>query len=317
MSDDTIPAPRQSSTAAGVVAFGPDPEILLPLVRSALEEVGRVYVFVNALIDEALFEDLLELGSRCQVIRSDHNLGVAEALNLIALHAILAGCARVILFDQDSRPPSGMISSLEAAMDDLQDAGQKVAVVGPSIVAPEGRRADFKNPRYFKMPRRQTIGGATPVRYVITSGSLVNLCAFRAVGKFRSDFFIDAIDTEWCFRAWDKGYSCWFVPSVRMAHMIGEGAVRSRLFGLRFPHQSPMRMYSYFRNQVASLGLAHVPPNWKLRFGLHVVLLATSMLLDAKFRPAVVRLIWRGISDGIRGRLGPPPGASYTVSVPW
>ena len=64
MSDDTISAPRQSSTAAGVVAFGPDPELLLPLVRSALEEAERVYVFVNALIDEALCEELLELCSR-------------------------------------------------------------------------------------------------------------------------------------------------------------------------------------------------------------------------------------------------------------
>ncbi|WP_048707998.1 glycosyltransferase family 2 protein [Microvirga massiliensis] len=316
MSEASLPASRLNITAAGVVAFGPDRELLLSLVRTALEEVAHVYVFVNALIDEALLERLLGLDARCHIIQSDHNLGVAEALNLIALHAILAGCSRAVLFDQDSRPPQGMVSELGAAMDLLQESGQKVAVVGPAIVAPAGRTADFKSPRYFQMPRRQPVESATPVRYVITSGSLVDLGAFRTVGKFRSDFFIDAIDTEWCFRAWDKGYSCWFVPNVRMAHTIGEGAVRSRLFGLRFPHQSPMRMYSYFRNQVASLGLAHVPLNWKLRFGLHVALLATTMLIDAKFSPAVVGLIRRAVADGMRGRLGPPPGAARTVAIP-
>ena len=42
MSDDPLPAPRLNTTAAGVVAFGPDPELLLSLVQTALEEVAQV-----------------------------------------------------------------------------------------------------------------------------------------------------------------------------------------------------------------------------------------------------------------------------------
>lgn len=304
------------ATAAGVVAFGPDPDLLIPLVTAVLQDVDCVFVFVNAVIDESLLNQLAEIGPRCQVIYSEYNVGVAEALNQIASHAILRGCTRVVLFDQDSRPPRGMVAGLCRTMDQLREAGESVAVVGPRIVAPQERAHDFKSPRYFRVPRHQAIADALPVHYIITSGSLVDLAAFGTIGPFRSDFFIDAIDTEWCFRAWTKGYSCWFVPHLPMEHTIGEGAIRSKIFGIRFPHQSQMRMYSYFRNQVASLLLPHIPLKWKVKFGIHISLLAISIMAHFKFSPASIRHIGRAVWDGLRGHLGPPPGAARSIAPP-
>lgn len=309
-------SPVAPSTAAGVVVFGPDPEILMPLVTSVLEDVDFVFVFVNAVIDAPLLQRLQELGPRCGIILSEHNLGVAEALNQIALHAILHGCERVILFDQDSRPPQGMVAQLSRTMDRLAEAGEAVAVIGPRIVAPKGRADEFKNPRYFPMSDRQGRADALPVQYIITSGSLIDLSAFRKIGSFRSDFFIDAIDTEWCFRAWAKGYSCWFAPGLPMEHTIGQGAIRSKIFGIRFPHQSPMRMYSYFRNQAASILLPHVPPRWKIKFGLHILLLAVSIAVHLKLSPSAMRSIGKALLDGVKGRLGPPPGAALCPPPP-
>jgi rhamnosyltransferase len=308
--------PERSSTAAGVVAFKPDINVIVPLVRSIIKDVSYVLVFVNAVIDDAIVLELNRLGFRCQIIKSDHNVGVAEALNIIALHAILHECARVVLFDQDSQPPEGMIPALGVAMDRVIQAGNKPAVVGPAIVSPRGRSGEFKSPRYFVKRDTKPVDPVIPVQYVITSGTLLDLSAFRAVGKFRSDFFIDAIDTEWCFRAWSKGYSCWFVADLPMEHTIGEGSVTSKLFGVRFPHQSKMRIYSYFRNQTASLMMPHVPFAWKARFGVHMTRLALMMLLNSRFSSSQFRLIGGAVWDGLRKRLGPPAGAGHTLPAP-
>ncbi|WP_052955067.1 glycosyltransferase family 2 protein [Microvirga vignae] len=299
----------RTTTAAGVVAFNPDANTILPLVRSVIRDVDYVFVFVNAIIDHAITVQLEQLAPRCQVIKSEYNLGVAEALNIIALHSMLHGCDHVVLFDQDSRPPESLIPALRKSLDSLIEAGNRVAVIGPEIIAPRERSHEFKSPRYFRKKDIVPKDDLIPVHYVITSGSLIDLRAFRDIGKFRSDFFIDAIDTEWCFRAWSKGYSCWFDSNLPMEHTIGEGAVRSKVFGIRFPHQSPMRMYCYFRNQVASILLPHVPVEWKIKFGIHISALAVSMVAHFKFSPALIHHIARAMWNGFRGRLGPPPGA--------
>lgn len=302
-------------TAAGIVAFNPDIDIIVPLARTIIKDVEHVVVFVNAVIEDRVVAELQALGSRCSIVRSDYNLGVAEALNIIALHATLNGCTRVVLFDQDSRPPDGMISALNAAMDRLTAAGRQVAVVGPAIVAPREHSKEFKSPRYFRHSGADADGNAVPVHYIITSGTLLNIKSFFDIGKFRSDFFIDAIDTEWCFRAWAAGYSCWYLTDLPMEHTIGEGTVRSRLFRIRFPHQNRMRIYSYFRNQIVSLTLPHVPLLWKARFGVHLTRLALAMMLHAGFKSSMTGLLWQAVRDGLGGRLGPPPGAAHTATL--
>lgn len=308
-----VQPPNSGSTAAGVVAFNPDINIIVPLVASVVSDVRYVVVFVNALIGDDVVDQLQQFGQHCQIVRSDYNLGVAEALNFIALHAALNGCSRVILFDQDSRPPARMIPNLCSAMDDLERTGEKVAVIGPRIVAPQGRAGEYKSPRYFRRRTKTPIGRLAPVEYIITSGTLLSLDAFRAIGTFRSDFFIDAIDTEWCFRAWATGYSCWFAEDVPMEHTIGEGAVRSRILRFRFPHQSRMRLYSFFRNQSACLLQPHMPVAWKIKFSLHMARVGLAMLVSSRSKASDARLIVHAVRDGLQNRLGPPPGAAHVV----
>ena len=297
--------------AVGVVAFDPKRELIVPLLSSALTDADCAFVFVNAIIDDTVLHALHDLGPACRIIRSEHNLGVAEALNIIALHAILAGYGRVLVFDQDSQPPPGLVTGLCQAMDTLAASGERPAVVGPAIVAPRGREGEFKSPRYFRARERFPLRGIEPVRYVITSGSLVDLRAFRAVGKFRSDFFMDSVDTEWCFRAWSKGFSCWYVPALAMEHTVGEGMLLGR-----YPRQSDMRMYTWFRNQVVTISLPHVPMLWKLRLAAYAAMLAAAVILDARFDKGIVRSIGRAFVDGWRRKLGPAPGAQMTRQLP-
>lgn len=291
-------------TAAGVVAFRPDPDLFLPLVRRLVDESDAVFVFVNGAIDGVILEAVHAAGAK--VIVSQYNLGVGEALNQLALHAIWAGYARLAVFDDDSGLPPGALAALTHSMNALEAAGQRPAVVGPRIVSPAESDETYRPPRYFRAGRDR-MGDACGVWYVISSGSLIDLAAFRRVGAFRSDFFMDAIDTEWCFRAWSRGYSCWVDESVRMEHRIGAGVTRATILGRGFPKQPPMRLYAYIRNQSYCLGMPHLPLWWRALLAAHLVRLCGSYWLVADDRADAARLIREAARDGLARRLGPPP----------
>ncbi len=298
--------------AAGIVAFRPRPDLFLTLVKRLEPEVQALFVFLNGAIDAATLEALR--ATRAHIIESTHNLGVGEALNQLALHAIWAGYSRLLIFDDDSGPPTAMASALNRAMDSIEAAGKRPAVVGPAIVAPAATTHAYRAPRYFRAGP-DAVASARPVRYVISSGSLIDLTAFRKVGRFRSDFFMDAIDTEWCFRAWSRGYSCWVDESVRMEHRIGAGVTPRTILGRGFPRQPPMRLYAYIRNQIYCLRLAHLPLWWRLLSAAHVARLCGATWLTAESKPAAAGLIKAALHDGWQARLGPPPGAQGAASL--
>jgi len=289
--------------AAGIVAFRSNPDLLLPLVRRLAAETDALFVFVNGPIEDQTLEALR--GTTAVVVESQYNLGVGEALNQLALHAIVAGCSRLAVFDDDSGLPADAVAKLWRTMDALEGAGEKPAVVGPKIVSPIAAPETYRPPRYFDV-RGKAHGAARGVLYVITSGSLINLDVFRRVGRFRSDFFIDAIDTEWCFRVWHSGHSCWVDDSVEMEHRIGAGVTRRTILGRGFPKQPPMRLYAYVRNQVHCLRLPHLPLWWRALLSAHLVRLCGAYWLGAENKREMRRLLCDALRDGMAGRLGPP-----------
>jgi rhamnosyltransferase len=146
------------------------------------------------------------------------------------------------------------------------------------------------------------------VDFLISSGSLVLVENFSAVGLFREDFFIDAIDLEWCFRARARGLSIWRDAQITMPHTLGRGTLLKGL-GVRMTDQPAFRIHTYLRNQIAMLGMAHVPRAWKLRFLLTLPVRCLLLLVRRRFSPAMRAAIIQGIADGRAGRLGSPASA--------
>ena len=293
----------RDNIAACIVAFRPDATLISTLAQGIAQQVGALYVFNNGGVSDDVAQRLRAVGA--EIVEPGGNVGVAEAFNVCAQRAAASGKTRLLLLDQDSEVSIDMIEALAARMDALEAAGERVVVVGPRVVSPVG--ADFKAPRYFKRPGVAARAGAKPVQYVISSGSLIDLRAFREVGLFRADFFIDAIDTEWCFRAWARGASCWVADNVTMVHRIGDGVVRG--LGNAMPRQPDFRLYAFVRNQAHCLTLSHIPLAWKARFAAHLMRVVLVSWIDRggrlSFLGAMMQAAWRGL----RGKLGPPPGA--------
>lgn len=293
---------------AGIVAFRPEGDELSRLAELAHAEAGHVIVFANGALPDELESKLKQGGA--EIIASPCNLGVAEALNIIMLAAQLRGARRVLLLDQDALWQAGALAALSRAMDALEGAGVNAALVGPRILAPSAG-GNYVAPRYFDVRAAPKRSDARAVRYLITSGSLIQVDAWRRTGAFRSDFFIDMIDVEWCFRAWRAGYSCWCADEVAVEHRVGQGEVRA--LGMRATRQPQFRFRAYVRNLTHCLTLAHVPWGWKLRFAANIARL--SLVYQFSTEPRLYRWIWREIADGLAGRLGPPRGAELTKTL--
>jgi rhamnosyltransferase len=296
------PPVRSKRTVAGIVAFHPDPSGLVRLIASVAADVARIILFANSPLDRAVSDQIAKSapGTPTTFITPGENLGLGRAYNSIIELALREGAEFALLFDQDSMPSQGMVGRLEDLFDQLRRQNEKPAVVGPRPVKVNGEP--------FKIPRRRaqpTHLPATAVDFAISSGSLIALSAVKAVGPFDEEFFIDAIDIEWCSRAWKAGWSVWLGTDIPMTHRLGLGVIHLP-FGLRMTDQPPQRLYTYFRNQVAMLRLAHVPAAWKLRFVASLPARCFIYSVRNRFAKPVVKAIGLGLVDGIMNRLGSP-----------
>ncbi len=242
-------------------------------------------------------------GQGIAILSEGRNLGIAAALNALAAEAAARGGDALVFLDQDAQADAVMIRGLAAAYGRLGQASPPPAVVGP---APSPAEADAKAPRYPVRPGIAPRGDLVPVDFLATSGSLVDLAAFRAIGPFRVDYFIDAVELEWCFRAWASGYGCWMARDVSIGHRVGAGIIRSRRLGIAMPRQPLFRMATYLRNSVYGWRLAHIPRRWKLRQAVYLPVQVALYWRDAGYRPAILLRLGRAVLDGLAGRLGRP-----------
>lgn len=296
----------QPQTIAGIVVYHPDEANLLRLVGVLAPDVREIVIYANSAVSSQE-EDRLRAaaqGTDLSVMRPGGNLGLGAAYNALLDHTTERGGAFLFLLDQDSLPPPGAIPQLAARHAHLEEAGEKPAIVGPRPTDWDGK--PLRSPPEQSGHADDT--QATRVQFVISSGSLVNCEAARAVGPFRADFFIDAIDVEWCMRANHRGYSIWIADDVPMAHELGRGLIRLP-FGLSPTDQPPRRLYTFLRNQLAMLRMSHVPLAHKARTVLLLPLRIVVYLGRNRFSREVWTALLRGLIDGARAQLGPPEAA--------
>lgn len=284
---------------AGIVLFHPDEAELTRLLAVVAPDVREVIAFSNSPLSSETKARLVAANPNLRVLEPGGNAGLGAAYNAFAAHARSAKIRHLLLLDQDSLPAPGMIPDLATVSAALERAGERPAIVGPRPVGADGRP--------LKIPVRPGAGrhGATRVAFVISSGSLVDVEAAASVGEFRTDFFIDAIDIEWCMRAEHAGYSIWVADAVRMDHRLGRGVIRLP-FGIHLADQPPQRLYTYLRNQIAMLRLGHVPLRYKIKTMVSMPARLLVHLVRNRFSGVTWSAILRGLGDGAANRLGPP-----------
>jgi rhamnosyltransferase len=283
------------------VAYHPDAEFPLRSER-ILREVGALVIVDNGSGDAEL-EMLRELATNplITLISNIDNVGVARALNIGIEQATKLGFKWALLLDQDSCIDDDMVQTLIAAGAAYPDR-DRLGVIG------SGYR-DVNSP--LQEQKDEIVGDNwEEVASVITSGSLIPLKAHAAVGAFREEFFIDHVDTEYCFRARAKGYRVIRTRRPIMSHSIG-AISRHEVLGIKkwtFNHAADRRYYIARNDTVMLREFGHyIFGLWALKSLGRCVRLCKRIALYEEMKTHKIIAVAQGWWDGVRGHMGPRP----------
>jgi rhamnosyltransferase len=291
-----------------VVTYHPDQEVAENL-RAMVAECGHVLVVDNGSLDSAR----IAMGAvpGVQVIALGENRGVAAALTIGVRRALGLGNRWVVTFDQDSKPQPGMVAALWASH--LRQP--RAAIIGPCIVESSAGHSGYRwvrrNPRWGCLFQRVPCAGEDlpEVTMMVTSGSMMELDTWAAVGGFDDGLFIDYVDIDYCLKVVASGRTIAVSAAAKLDHRLG-ARQSGRLLGRDFrpTHHAAFRHYYMSRNRIR-MWWRHGwrAPHW---LAFDVSFAAYNLIRVLVWEPGKrqkMGAMIRGTLDGLMGRSGPLP----------
>jgi rhamnosyltransferase len=269
--------------------------------HSIQSQVAHVLIVDNG-SDEPTRRELNRLAvfDSTTLIFNERNEGIAHAFNQAVEWAHDKGFQWILTLDHDSEATPGMVDKLLRAFSMLEQVGiENVGVVGANPF-------DQNNQHFLTYQPRD--GGGPPLEdtEVISSGSLIPLRVFEAVGKFNEDLFIYYVDTDFCMRLTRGGFRVFVCPEAVLLHR--EGSKRRRNFlwiHAQYDHYGKAARYYLTRNTIYMIKRHALSLNdilWMVRRNCKDH--AKILLFDQNRLP----ILWfslRGLVDGLRGKVGP------------
>jgi rhamnosyltransferase len=285
----------KNAVCAVVVTYHPELKDVdnLAKVRSQVE---ALVVVDNGSSEERL--TILRVVSRRLdfiLIENSENLGIGAALNTGVRWAQSHGYKWVALFDQDSTPEPGFI---DAMIDATENFDSKIAV---AILTPRHIDRDTGKNLEFAIAK-----DGSPLT-AITSGSFIPVEIFKVCGEFEEDLFIDRVDDEFSLRVRSFGYTIFLCRNAFLKHRIGEPDVR-KILGIRrirVRNHRPERRYYITRNRIIMVRRYWRHHTiWCLNDLQACLIDIVIIVLVESDRCQKLKMIMRGLYDGVTGRLG-------------
>jgi rhamnosyltransferase len=287
--------------AAVVITYQPDLQRLRRLCNALSMQVAELY-----LVDNGSREVIEGVGHGAAiVIRLGENTGIAHAQN-VGIRAALAGGAEVVvLFDQDSEPGAGYVSSL------LQGRLAADPWVAAPVCIDRWTRQELPSYRvgWWGWLRRKVYStaaqGPVSVDLVIASGCAASAQAFAGAGLMDEEFFIDFVDFEWCLRCRLRQIPITVVPGAVMEHSIGERTDERRWY--RGSVHDPARTYYKIRNCFLLFRKPAVPTLFAISSTVQAFAHGALSLLYVRRKASYARMMCLGAWHGLCGTVGRNP----------
>lgn len=302
---------RCHDVAAVLVTYNPDLEVLDASVEAVADQVSAVFIVDNGSVN--ICSDWLNrlkerLAGRLHFLPQSINLGIGAGHNIGIRQAQEHGCAFVLLLDQDSQVSPDMVARLRLSYIKLSEGGILVGALGPRYRdSDNGALSQFVRVGFlgFTLLSCDSVNSVVEADFLVSSGSLLSVSTIESVGLMDESLFIDHVDTEWCFRAKAKGFHLFGVCDAVMTHTLGEQ--RKEIWFLRrrnVPFHSPYRYYYIFRNSISLYHRPYMPLSWKLADIARCLKMIIFFGLTAPNRFDCLRMMVRGIVDGLKGISG-------------
>jgi rhamnosyltransferase len=291
---------NKSDVCGIVVTYHPDADFPVRLGRVS-SQVDAVIIVDNGSADAAvrMLHEIAENRAISLVLNSA-NFGIARALNIGIQRAADLGYHWVLLFDQDSRAHDGLLDLLLAVRESHSEK-ERLAVIG------SGYR-DLRNGSVEPNVDVSLDNQWDQVEWVITSGSLLSLAAYSAIGPFREEFFIDCVDLEYCIRARANGYCIINTRRSLMSHVIGAPTQHKVLWMKKWTtNHSADRRYYRARNDTVMLREYgnYKWGSWRIKSFFRSFRTCKRILLYEHGKAKKIIAVIHGWWDGVHGNMGP------------
>ena len=227
--------------AGVVVLYNPDDNV----VNNIDSYIG--FLDILYVVDNSTINNLKKYkGKKIKYIFNGKNLGIAEALNIGARHAIKDGYKWMLTMDQDSCFDDESIDKManfllgirdeEIVQNILDVTLEKVGLISPFHIT--------------SIEQNTNCRGIDSPMNVMTSGNLINLDAYLEIGGFKDWFFIDSVDFDYCLNLRKHHYQIYRLNYVKLTHNLGNPVFKKFLFKNMYSlNHSAVRRYYIVRNR--------------------------------------------------------------------
>lgn len=287
--------------SAVIVLYNHNEVSLIQLINSIRKQVSKIFIIYNG---RSKYKSRIR--GNTKEIFLEKNVGIAAAQNIGTRLAIEDGAEYILYSDQDSIFPAHYVSTLLNLIRN-QKGTRPVAAIGPAYKDKNKKNAIQPAVNFGKLGLKKTahFGSLFQASHIISSGSLIDKRALFDVGPFKNDFFIDWVDTEWCWRAAIKGYDILQTDAACLEHAIGDSE-KPRLMKAASIHNN-MRDYYKIRNAVHMIVAM---PELRVKFKFHLISVTVKNLIIYFIKNIINKnfyefhYIYDAMIDGFTGRLG-------------
>jgi GT2 family glycosyltransferase len=230
-------------------------------------------------------------GEWVEVLAFDRNLGFAGGNN-VALRRILVPPAPdyVLLLNPDTVLRRGALGALV----DFMEHHPEVGIAGSRLEDPDGtpQRSAFRFPTMAselegglrlglvsRLLHRRLVAPAVrneahPSDWVAGASMMIRGAVFQDIGLLDDDYFLYFEEVDFCLRARRAGWPCWYVPSSRVVHLVGQSsgvtdtkqpARRIPLYWFASRRRYFHKHHGWFYAQSANITWAVAHALWRLR----------------------------------------------------
>ncbi len=281
--------------------------LCLKSLRSMTYENALVIVVDNGSVDgtgKILQEEFPEVTH----LRSEENLGFTGGNNIGIDYAMTHGCDHVVLLNNDTIVTPGF---LEPLVERLESDPKIAAVSGKIYYYPPAMKGK-ENILWFagvyrkwhtgyhhvasEQPDDGSYNTAMPTEYASGCLMLMRGDLIKKLGGLSKEYFIYWEESDWCMRAKELGYTCWYEPRSVIYHNFTSAP---------FGRETPFYMYMQTRNSFIYAS-RHYHGLLKLRYiflyPIYILYYFLSLIRSKNYKGA--RAIINGIIDYYKGYTG-------------
>jgi GT2 family glycosyltransferase len=165
-------------------------------------------------------------GDSIRLIASPRNLGFAGGCNSAMRDALTGEADYVLLLNNDVTVDTRFLDELIGAAEELPDAAALCPKIyfhdRPTVICSTGGRVNPWAGTARQVGRNEEDRGQYEERaerqYADGACMLIRREALDRVGLLDEDYFAYWEETDWCARAAEAGYKCYYVPTARVWH---------------------------------------------------------------------------------------------------